>query len=161
MKRFWSKVKKTNGCWEWTAALAGEGYGTFQRGVRDPIYAHRFAYIMTHGQIPNGKFVLHRCDNKICVRPSHLFLGTQKDNIVDAVSKGRMAVGNKNGSRLHPERLVRGERHPLVKLSERDVLHIRYLYANGGITMKILGQQYGVTEVCIRSVITRRTWNHV
>lgn len=84
---FWKKVKKTRTCWEWTAKkVYGYGYlGLNGKSIR----AHRFSWELANGKIPPELFVLHKCDNRKCVKPSHLFLGTQKDNIQDAISKNR------------------------------------------------------------------------
>lgn len=87
--RFWAKVNKTNTCWNWTAVVKG-GYGDFFVSTeRGRSAAHRFSYEQAHGQIPPGMKVCHRCDNMLCVRPDHLFLGTQSDNIRDMYAKGR------------------------------------------------------------------------
>lgn len=85
--RFWAKVRKTRTCWLWTGATDGHGYGVFHIGERnDVVRATHFAY---EGLIPDGSYVCHRCDNPGCVRPSHLFIGTQLDNMRDASRKGR------------------------------------------------------------------------
>jgi hypothetical protein len=89
MIRFWSKVLKGKSCWNWTASLTQDGYGRFQTGSRTQERAHRFSWILEHGQIPSGMQVLHKCDNPKCVRPDHLFLGTPKDNMTDKAKKGR------------------------------------------------------------------------
>ena len=86
--RFWSKVVKADGCWEWTAYRDPLGYGRLNvDGV--PVLAHRLAYELEHGAIPDGMCILHRCDNPPCVNPDHLWLGTQADNSLDMASKGR------------------------------------------------------------------------
>lgn len=93
-KRFWDKVNKTDDCWNWTGAVINSGYGTFfiakVNGVSRLKLAHRVAWELANGPIPEGLFVLHRCDNRRCVRPDHLFLGTAKDNTHDAMRKGRL-----------------------------------------------------------------------
>jgi len=89
IERFWSKVNKTESCWNWTAGIRGKcGYGAFRLNGRT-ISAHRISYEVEYGKIPDNSCVLHKCDNRICVRPSHLFLGTLLDNIKDMDNKGR------------------------------------------------------------------------
>jgi hypothetical protein len=86
--RFWAKVNKTSGCWLWTAATI-RGYGQIALN-RKPAYAHRLSWELAHGPIPDGLSVLHTCDVPLCVRPDHLFLGSQQDNLTDARTKGRL-----------------------------------------------------------------------
>ena len=91
--RFWPKVQRTldDTCWEWQGYRGADGYGRFRVATRGaPALAHRFAYETAFGPIPPGLLVCHRCDNPPCVRPSHLFLGTQQDNIRDCSAKGRL-----------------------------------------------------------------------
>lgn len=98
-ERFWSKVNKTdnaNGCWEWQAGRFGGGYGKIavkHNGKWTGLYAHRVSYELTHGPIPDGMCVCHSCDNPKCVNPSHLWIGTQIENIKDRDIKGRLVHG--------------------------------------------------------------------
>jgi len=96
-ERFWAKVNKDapNGCWEWHSSLTGGGYGAFfvhHPDKREIVRAHRFSWELANGSIPNGLWVLHKCDNRICVNPDHLFLGNRSDNMIDCARKGRLSV---------------------------------------------------------------------
>lgn len=100
-ERLWEKVRKgaPNECWPWTGGLTVGGYGIIRPGrpSRKHLGTHRVAYEIAEGPIPAGLFVLHRCDNRRCCNPSHLFLGTQQDNIDDMYAKGRARVGSDHG----------------------------------------------------------------
>lgn len=100
LERFWSKVVKTENCWEWAGTIAINGYGIFhlnKKGIR----AHRVVYQLCKSDIPFGLIVMHSCDNRKCVNPSHLSVGTYEDNLRDASAKGRMA-SNRKGKKLGP-----------------------------------------------------------
>lgn len=118
-RRFWSKVSKRapNECWEWQASKDSRGYGRF--GLKYKAYgAHRIAHFLKTG-IDGELFVCHHCDNPGCVNPDHMFLGTHDDNIKDAKLKGRMASGDRNGTRTQPHRRARGKRHGSVTMPWR------------------------------------------
>ena len=88
--RFWRFVEKTEGCWLWTGAKTGGGYGYIRRSGKEKMSAHRASWEMHNGPVPEGLWVLHRCDTPACVRPDHLFVGTRADNMRDAHEKGRI-----------------------------------------------------------------------
>jgi len=159
--RFWSRVRKTDRCWEWTGLRFADSmrYGRFSFNGGS-LRVHRLSWILAHGPIPDGLFVLHRCDNPICVWPDHLFLGTQAENIRDCVSKGRNAIGDRNGSRLNRGR-HRGTLNPSAKLTEPDVTAIRRLVGHGQITRADIGRLYAVTGQTVTSIARRRLWVHV
>ena len=160
-ERFWAKVTKTNGdgCWEWTAGTwQAFGYGKFQAGSgradNRAVYAHRYAWEMAHGPVPDGLFVCHRCDNPLCVRIDHLFLGTQLDNIRDMHAKGRAA-------RPDIERPIpRGEGHGNHRLTDEWVRRIRRDTARGLSPIEIAAA-LGVSHHTVRDVLKGRTWRHV
>lgn len=118
-QRFLAKVKKTDCCWEWTACLSDTGYGTFYMAPTNR-GAHQASWILFVGEISSGMCVLHRCDNRKCVRPDHLFLGTKRDNSLDMAMKGR-----------HKGPGLKGEDHGEAKLSNADVVRVKDLIANG------------------------------
>jgi hypothetical protein len=112
-ERFWSKVDKSGECWLWLGAKGDKGHGLFWFAGRQD-GAHRVSYILAHGPIPDGFWVLHNCpdgDEPSCVRPAHLWLGTVTDNNRDMFAKGRGAVGDNHPARSHGEYLPRGDGH--------------------------------------------------
>lgn len=98
-KRFWAKVNKTDGCWLWTGSTRWFGHGALHVNGRRTL-THRYSWTLANGPIPDGQSVLHRCDTPACVRPDHLFLGTQTDNVADMVQKNRQARGPKPRRRV-------------------------------------------------------------
>jgi hypothetical protein len=182
--RFWAKVNKQTGhfwngteCWDWTAKRNKQGYGQFYLSNPErTLLAHRLAYELQCGPIPDGLDVCHHRDRPACIRGEHLFPGTNKENMEDCVAKGRIARGEHHSSRLHPERVVRGDAHPwrkhpeLIPRGERNpaskltadiVRDVRTRYATGGISAQRLADEYGVTKQSMLAIIRRRTWGHV
>lgn len=167
-ERFWSHVAKSegDGCWTWTASRDRLGYGRMKvgshtDGSRKTVSAHRLAWELAEGPIPEGLCVLHRCDNRPCVRPEHLFLGTVADNNHDMIAKGRQARGDRSGARTKPERLARGERNSKSKMTEPDVRLARALYRSGLSSMKDLARLYGIWPNAMWRILRGESWAHV
>jgi hypothetical protein len=184
LRNFWRKVDKNksnifyNGerCWEWIGDSIN-GYGRMGIGIRHEI-SHRISWVIANGDIPDNLFVLHHCDNPPCVNPSHLFLGTRSDNMKDKEIKGRgnHATGDRNGSRLHPDRLARGDSngsrlHPnklmrgedvgISKLTWEQVREIRRRYSFWGIngeSAKTLAKEFGVSDTNIGDIVKNKIW---
>lgn len=146
-RRFWSKVAKSDGCWTWTGRRLPKGYGQISlpgRGAGN-LYAHRVSWRLHHGAIPAGLFVCHRCDNRACVNPAHLFLGTPRNNVDDCVAKRRHTIG---------------ERHPNARLKEAQVLDIRARFGSG-TAICTMAREFGVSKATVSGIISRRNWRHL
>lgn len=141
--RFWCKVEKkeSSGCWEWKGAVTSKGYGALH--IDKVSYtAHRLSWMLHHGSIPVGLLVCHKCDNRICVNPEHLFLGDYSSNMADMVEKKRQACGVRNGR---------------AKLVERDISIMRVL-AKMGDSPSVLSRLFGVDRRHIVDILQRRYW---
>lgn len=171
IQRFWSKVDKTPGqgpngnCWEWTAGRYDkDGYGAIQFGARGAArrkyIASRIAYLLATGEWP-ALNVCHTCDNPPCCRDEHLFEGTDKDNMLDAKAKGRLATGIRNGQSLHPEARKHGTANAAAKLTEILVREIRALYATGEYSHTDLAKRCGVGASTVRRAIKHQNWAQV
>lgn len=193
--RFWSKVDKLShpdGCWLWEGFKPGFGYGFFS--VKGTLHrAHRVSFTIANGDFDLNLHVLHSCNNPACVNPDHLRTGTHTDNMQDKVRSGRCNApkGDRNGSRLHPERLARGDRcgsrlyperlkrgdahysrnypeklargsrNGNSKLDDDKVRQIRELYATTIKSSVELGRMFGIDHKTILAITHRQTWKHV
>jgi hypothetical protein len=146
--RFWSKVKKTDDCWVWTGKPDKDGYGVFYIPNRKPRSkkSHRMSWELVNGP-PGDMHVLHHCDNPPCIRPDHLWLGTDADNAADRARKKRGAP--QDGSNNHATNLV-----------EDDIRTIRNRYASGEL-QKTIAADYGLTQTGISQIVLRKVWKHV
>jgi len=181
-ERFWSHVRKGEGCWEWTAFRRGHGagYGWLKKTppTKGYVLAHRFAWELADGySIPTGQHVLHACDNPACVRNDeagvyvldgvehpkwgHLFLGSNGDNCRDRHAKGRTARGDSSAARLHPELCARGERTAHSRLTAAQVLEIRGLWVTAAVNISQLSRQFGVHRSSIRKIVEGKAWAHL
>ena len=152
MKRFFDKTKRNpeTGCLEWTAARDSTGYGSFKLDG-EKVNAHRVAWRLAYGPVPAGLDVCHHCDNRLCVEPNHLFVGTRAENVADAVKKGRHSTTA--GS-------LRGTRNPKARLNEVAVRVIRHFHAKG-VSQRKLARLHGVDHKTISFIVHRKTWTHV
>jgi hypothetical protein len=144
-ERFESKIDKKgdDDCWNWTASKTVHGYGQFRSG-NTMVHAHRYAYELTHGKIPDGLCVLHICDNPACCNPKHLFLGTQPANMKDMMMKGRdynSGIGEGNS-----------------KIKKFHVKQIRELYKTGKYSYHKLADMFKISKTEIGNIINNKTW---
>lgn len=160
--RFWPKVEKTSGCWLWRGARLKTGYGSINRGGHDgaSVKAHRASWELHFGTIPTGLHVLHRCDTPLCVRPDHLFLGSHADNMRDMAQKRRSTIGDRNPSRLYPERVARGSRNGNAVINDIAVLCVRYL-GSCGLPQPLIAGAYGISQSTVSLICNRRRWAHL
>lgn len=150
IRRFWEKSKTNyensyNGefCQEWTGGRRenGDEYGVFRYGEKIE-YSHRFSWLITNGEIPIGRFVLHHCDNRWCINPNHLFLGTAKENAQDMVSKKRIGTRER-------------------KLNSEDVIKIREMWNSGKFFQHELAEKFSVSISHMFNIINNNSWKKV
>ncbi len=192
-ERFWQKVRISPGCWEWTASLNDGGYGRFyvSLGEIKESRAHRFSWMLANDSfIPDSLQINHRCDNRKCVNPAHLYAGTALQNSQDARERGRLATGDKHRSRTHPESIMRGDNHPnrvrpermargashglrkhpeavhrgsghyAAKIDESDVNFIQHWLSKGYRQWEI-AQAFKVSQGTVSNINLGKGWCHV
>jgi hypothetical protein len=145
---FWRKVRKTCNCWVWMGARTNKNYGHMNHNGAH-VYAHRFSWELHKGAIPAGLVVCHKCDNRRCVKPDHLFLGTHQENNADMWAKGR-GVGGK----------IKGTQHPHAKLTDDKVKIILAKYKEGATQLSI-AYEFGVCQTNISRIVRGKGWPHV
>lgn len=148
-ERFWSKVNKTEYCWEWCGSTNSTGRGQIYYNGKSHL-AHRISWFIHHGEMPH-LFVCHKCDNGLCIRPDHLFLGTQTENMRDCVNKGRFVQN------INP---VRGANHCNAILDEAGVVKILRLRSEGMLYREI-AEIMGVKKGAIAQIMAGANWKHV
>ena len=146
MKRFWSNVNKSEGCWHWMACVDDDGYGVFWFNGGN-VRAHRMVYELEVGTIPDKMCVCHTCDNPGCVNPDHLFLGTPLDNTTDMIKKGRKTDSS-------------GERNGASILTEGDVITIRGLLSEGCKQAHIF-KFLGISRQHVSEIALYKSWKHI
>jgi hypothetical protein len=170
--RLFARIATSGECWLWQSRTNAKGYGEFKVAGKTR-RAHRIAWELVAGPIPDGLYVCHTCDNPACCRNDdegwyevngirrprrgHLYLGTHADNEADKRAKGRGSRGN----HTHPERRARGESQGSAKLTTEKVVRIREQFAGGGISKRALAREYGVCRRTIRLIIQGSAWRHV
>ena len=151
---FWSKVDVSpdvRKCWNWMAAKTSNGYGNV-RINKKYLGAHRVAFEIINGKVPEGFIICHVCDNKSCCNPHHLMLGTVRSNAIDMVIKGRSGG---------PRYAMTGTQNHNSKLNDEKVKEIRESYKSGSMDQYELARKYGVTQSTIGYITRNKTWRHV
>jgi hypothetical protein len=152
-ERFWEKVERGPECWMWRGTITHHGYGVISVGGRASgrEYAHRASWELTNGPIAAGQVVCHRCDNTSCVRPDHLFLGTQAQNLADMRQKGRAN---------DPSRGSQGERNGRARLTWEQVREIRRRWAAGEQQIA-LAREFGIGSTTVGHIVHGRRWHDI
>lgn len=137
------------GCWFWVGKTSTDGYGQLHHKCSDGfLTAHRYSYFLHFGDFDRTKYVLHKCDNRLCVNPDHLYLGDSQQNVKDRTDRNRGAKfpGSSNG---------------FAKLNEATVISMRNDYRRGGITHRGIAKKYSVSFSTAQKILLRTRWTHI
>ena len=143
------KVVRQEGCWDWKGWMTGQGYGGIYFDSKT-IGAYKASWIINNGMVPDGKWILHKCDNRICSNPDHLYLGTSSQNAIDRI----------NRTALPKNMFTCGENHPSAKLKTADVIRIKELIALG-VPSTRLAKEYKVNDQTISKIKHKQSWKHL
>jgi hypothetical protein len=163
--KFEPNFQQTEGCWNWLGRVdKSKGYGWFCLGRGWPGGGHgcnamRAAYALYVGEIPSGLHVCHTCDNRLCVNPAHLFLGTTQENNADKVRKKRHLTGERLSAAVLPH-IPKGSRHYKTKLTEDDALRIIEMRRRGAM-YKDIGAAFGISDTAAYKIAKRKRWKHL
>ena len=154
-KRFWAKVDRRSDdeCWEWTACKNSDGYGSIYCEGR-MLKAHRVSWEINVDEIPDGMDVLHHCDNPSCVNPTHLFVGTKRDNMLDAYAKGRKTqIGERNGFSILTRKQV-------IQI-KKGVSNAEFKHGDKSSFARYWADEFNVSFECVRSIVNNYSWTHI
>lgn len=140
-------IDKTGDCWLWTIGTFNYGYGRLSIQKGKQVRAHRFIYEMVFGKIPDGLNVLHKCDNPRCVKPKHLYLGTQKDNVADMMNRKRGGY-----------KKFCGESHHNSKLRRKDINEIKSLWEKGGLLQREIAEKFNISQQVVSKIVNNKAW---
>ncbi len=160
LRRFWSYVQKGEGCWWWKNKPATSGYGDFGFGKKSHCGAHRISYFLAKGPFPKHLNICHTCDHPMCVRPDHLWVGTNQQNIADRDQKGRTAKGDIHHWHTNVEQFF-GERNPAAKLTPEQMFNLRKDRELLGLSYPKLGAKYGISFAQAYRIVQRTSWKHL
>jgi hypothetical protein len=161
-ERIWARIDTSAGpdaCWPWMGHRTVDGYGRTEINHR-AWRVTRWIITQLDAPLEPGEVVRHTCDNPPCCNPRHLLRGTHADNMRDRAERARGETGDAHWTRLHPERLYRGERNPAASLTEDDVREIRRRYAEGEL-QSVLAEEFHVTQGHVSNIVLFRKWIHL
>jgi hypothetical protein len=164
--RFWSKIERRRGCWVWKARIDRGGYGIFSVSRQSLVRAHRYAWELLRGELPGAACLLHRCRERRCVNPAHLYLGSAHDSHApppiqatapSSSNDARRPSGDEHWTHKRPSLVRRGENSNLSKLRASDVTRIRALHARGASAGE-LAERFHVVRETVVNILRHRTW---